>query len=179
MGKLLAEIFKRLLRRPPTRGPAPKPPAKPSGAKGKADRQGAAGKKGTPCAGCNKPARRHDPCKTKGSDPKKYTNTMIDPDVSDVVSSEVNDIIAGKLEKVGEYWTAPSGRRYGQHNNSIHPVDGPGLQNITRMQHTLNKQLNDKGLDGAKKMIDTLQSKGILSKEQVDQVVNLWKKCKK
>ncbi|MCG7509266.1 hypothetical protein [Mesorhizobium retamae] len=46
-----------MLRRPPTRGPAPKPPAKPSGAKGKADEGGDAAKKRGGCAGACKKSR--------------------------------------------------------------------------------------------------------------------------
>jgi hypothetical protein len=165
---------------PTPKAPAPKAPAKPNAAKDKADNVGdAAKKRGLACKGCTKPNRRHDPCKTKSGDFTKDKNSMVDPDHAGAVGKEIDDIIAGGLEKQGEFWTAASGRRYSSHDNTLFPVDGPGIKSVDRMQHQLIKELNTKGLDGTQKMIDALKAKGILSEEKIKDAVNLWKKCGK
>ncbi|MEL6587029.1 MAG: hypothetical protein AAFY65_15430 [Pseudomonadota bacterium] len=102
---------------------------------------------------------------------------MIDPDVSDAVNGEIDDIIAGNVEKSGEVWTAPSGRRYGRHNDSLHPIDGPGIQKLSRPQHQLLKEMNNRGIDGAQRMADRLQEIGQLSADDVKAVRDLKRKC--
>ena len=104
---------------------------------------------------------------------------MVDPDVADAVNGELNDIIAGNVEKSEGVWTTASGRRFGEHGGTLFPMDGPGVTNINRMQHQLIKELNNKGLDGAKGMMDALKNKGILSDAQIKQATELWKKCRK
>lgn len=102
---------------------------------------------------------------------------MVDPDHRAEVDAEINKILAGNIERTGEYWVAPSGRRYGQHNDSLHPVDGPGVVSLSRMQHQVAKELNNKGLDGAGRMMDALRERGILSSEQIEEVLELCRKC--
>ena len=104
---------------------------------------------------------------------------MVDPDIATDVGREIDDIIAGNVEKVGDTWTAPSGRSYGEHGGTLFPKNGPGITNISRPQHQVMKELNNKGLDGAQKMIDALTAKGDLSPEDVKEVTEIWKKCKK
>ncbi|CTQ34807.1 hypothetical protein JAN5088_03603 [Jannaschia rubra] len=102
---------------------------------------------------------------------------MADPDHKPQIDAEIDEIVAGNVEKVGEHWIAPSGRRYARHNDSLHPVDGPGIVDLSRMQHQLVKELNNKGLDGAGRMMDALRQRGILTADEVAQVVDLWNKC--
>jgi hypothetical protein len=178
--RILWEAMKRSPKRVPAPKAPPKAPSKPSTAKKKADDAGdTAKKRGVACKGCNRPNRRHDPCKAKGKDFTKDQNSMIDPDYAGVVNKEIDDIIAGGIEKQGEFWTAPSGRRYSSHDNALFPVDGPGIKNVDRMQHQVIKELNNKGLDGTKQMMEALKKKGILSEAKIKEAVNLWKKCGK
>ena len=174
MGALLKLLRELLKRKPPTRTP----PRRPNDAGNSADRRGSPQpRRGTPCAGCRRPNRRHDPCRTRGNDPTKTNNSMIDPDRKPEIDAEIDEIIAGNVEKVGEHWIAPSGRRYGRHNDALHPVDGPGIVDFTRPQHQLIKELNNKGLDGSARMMERFQELGMLTPEQVEQVTEIWRRC--
>lgn len=102
---------------------------------------------------------------------------MVDPDHRRAVDAEIDEIIAGNVEKVGEHWRAPSGRRYGRHNDALYPVDGPGIVNLSRPQHQLVKELNNKGLDGARQMADRLVEIGQMSEAEAEAVRRLWRKC--
>jgi hypothetical protein len=181
MWKLL-EIIWKVMKGAPKRAPAPKvppkPPVKPGAAKKKADEGGDATKaRKVACKGCKRPNRRHDPCKAKGGDPSKDANSMVDPDVADTVSQELDDVIAGNLPKTGEFWTAASGRRYGAHGDALFPVDGPGITNFDRLQHQYNVRLNTVGYEQANYELE--RRGNLLSAEKKKQVEEMWKKCKK
>lgn len=129
------------------------------------------------CKGCRRINRRHDPCRAKGKSPSKAQNTMIDPDVSDSVSAEIDDIIAGNVNKVGQHWITKSGRRFAEHDGTLFPVDGPGLVNFDRLQHQYNVRLNTVGFEQANYELERRGSP--LSEEKKRQVEQLWQKCKK
>lgn len=102
---------------------------------------------------------------------------MVDPDHVDSVNSELDDIIAGNVEKSGEFWKTASGRRYGAHDGTMFPVDGPGISNFDRVQHQYNVRLNTVGYEQAN---FELEKRGnILSEEKKKQVEEVWKKCRK
>ena len=173
MGSLIKKLIQMMLKRPPKKQPAP-----PAAAKKKAETQGSSAKpRGTPCRNCKKPNRRHDPCKTKGNDPTKEKNSMIDPDHADDVAKDIDNIIDGNVPKTGENWTV-NGRTYGQHDGALHPVSGPGITPLNRMQHQVVKQMNTDPVNGGK-FADALKNKGILSEKEIDEAMELWKKCKK
>jgi hypothetical protein len=173
MLKVVFEVLKKVFTRTPK-----KVPKKPDAAKKGADEAGDAAKlRKIACKGCKRPNRRHDPCKTKGGDPSKDNNSMIDPDIADAVSGEIDDIIAGNVEKVGEFWQAASGRRYGSHADTLFPVDGPGVTNLDRLQHQYNVRLNTVGYDQANYELE--RRGNILSADKKKQVEDIWKKCKK
>jgi hypothetical protein len=181
--KLILQLLKGGVRRPPAPRPAPaKPPAQPRQAQQKADQQGNAARQRNNCSGnCSslkKPVRRHDPCRTKGGDPTKERNSMIDPDYKDAINRDLDDIIAGKVQKTGETWNV-NGRSYGMHNGSLHPVSGPGIVDLSRPQHQLIQQLNGNSLENARKFGDAMKRKGIMDQDAIDTVMELWRKCKK
>lgn len=99
---------------------------------------------------------------------------MIDPDHKDAIKRDLDDIIAGKVQKAGETWTA-NGRTYGMHNGSLHPVSGPGIVDLSRPQHQLIQQLNGNSLENAKKFSEAMKKKGILDQQAIDTVMELWR----
>lgn len=126
---------------------------------------------------CDGPNQRHDPCKTRGKDRTKEDNTMIDPDYRDTINGDIDKIRSGRVEKVGETWTVEN-RTYMRHDNSIHPVGGSeGTVDFNRMQHQLNKQLND-STKLPTQFMDNLVKNGILTVAQINEVLQLWSKCK-
>lgn len=128
------------------------------------------------CATCEPPNRRHDPCRTKKNDPTKDNNTVWDPEIEQQVRNEIGKIQRGEVPKVNGDWTI-NGRTYGRHNNSIFPKNGTGFTNLSRMEHQFLKQLNGKSYADAMKAAENLKAKGILTQEQIDKVLELWKKC--
>ncbi len=187
--RALLQLLKGGVRRPPVRPmppkpttPPAKPPAKPQQAQQKADQQGNSSQQRNNCNGnCSplkKPVRRHDPCKTKGGDPTKERNSMIDPDHRQAINSDLDNIIAGKVPKAGETWTV-GGRSYGMHNGSLHPVSGPGIVDLSRPQHQLIQQLNGNTPEKAQKFAEAMKNKGIMDQKAIDTVMELWRKCSK
>ncbi|WP_437838186.1 PAAR-like domain-containing protein [Sorangium sp. So ce1153] len=121
-----------------------------------------------------KPNRRHDPCKTKGKDPTKEQNSMLDPDVD--VKADFDKIGKGDFVKQGDNIIV-NGRTYGYHadTGTTYPISGPGVVDMDRAQHQLLKQLNSKSLDDAMKFAANFPG---LDEAKIKQVLELWKKCK-
>lgn len=122
------------------------------------------------------PNRRHDPCRTRGGDQTKAQNTMWDPDYELMVRGEVDAIQTGKVPKVNGTWTI-NGRTYGMHGKSLHPISGPGFTNLSRMQHQVVKMLNSKGYEGGAEFAKNLMERGLLSQDELDEVLHIWRKC--
>ncbi|MFY1714039.1 hypothetical protein J3366_21445 [Tritonibacter mobilis] len=121
-----------------------------------------------------RPVRRHDPCKTKGKDPTKAMNSMIDPEID--VSEDLAKISRGQYEMVGEDILV-NGRTYGFHveTGTTYPKSGPGITNVDRAQHQLIKQLNTQPFENAMKFAENFPS---LDEEKIAQVLEIWRKCK-
>jgi len=119
------------------------------------------------------PARRHDPCKTKGNDPTKERNSMLDPDVD--VAGDIDAMKSGNFQKSGNDILV-NGRTYEMHaeTGTVYPKSGPGVHQMDRAQHQLLKQLNSQNLDKAMKFADNFPG---LTPEKVDVVLKLWNKC--
>ena len=121
-----------------------------------------------------RPVRRHDPCKTKGKDPTKAMNSMIDPEID--VSEDLAKISRGQYEMVGEDILV-NGRTYGFHveTGTTYPKSGPGITNVDRAQHQLIKQLNTQPFENAMKFAENFPG---LDEEKIAQVLEIWRKCK-
>jgi hypothetical protein len=121
-----------------------------------------------------KPSKRHDPCKTSGSDPTKEQNSMADPSIN--MADDVAAMNAGNFTRAGEDIVV-NGRTYGWHpeTGTTFPKSGPGIVQMDRGQHQLLKQLNSQPLANAMKFAEKFPG---LTKDKVDAVMKLWSKCK-
>ena len=128
------------------------------------------------CADCEPPNRRHDPCRTKGNDPTKQNNTVWDPEISPDVRNEISEIRSGKIPRQSGTYTV-NGRTYGAHGKALFPQSGPGFINLNRFQHQFLKQLNSSGYDGGMKFSESLQKKGLMTQEEINKVLEIWRKC--
>lgn len=72
----------------------------------------------------------------------------------------------GESIRQGEFFHTSSGRVYGLHENSIHPVSGPGTVNITSAEYNVLISAKKKGLENARKTLDIMTQKGIFTAEQ-------------
>lgn len=127
------------------------------------------------CADCEPPNRRHDPCRTRNNDPTKENNTVWDPEISGDVRREIDMIKRGQVPRSGNSYTV-NGRTYGLHGKSLFPQSGTGFTNLNRPQHQLLKALNTNP-QNAMRMAEALRSKGILTQAQIDQVLEIQRKC--
>lgn len=164
MGAII-RILKAIFSKGGKAAPKAKPKATPPGCKG----------------GCGKlpktalkPNRRHDPCKTKGSDQTKEENSMFDPDVD--VSGDIPAMNAGNFTRAGEDIVV-NGRTYGWHpeTGTTYPKSGPGIVKMDRAQHQLLKQLNTAPFENAMKFAKNMPG---LDPKKIEAVMKLWKKCK-
>lgn len=121
------------------------------------------------------PVRRHNPCKTRGKDPTKEANTMLDPDVD--ISSDLDALNRGDFTREGEDYIVGQ-RRYGYHpdTGTVFPKTGPGTIQVSRAQHQLLKQLNSNSYEAAMKFAKHFPG---LDQKDIEQVLEIWEKCKK
>lgn len=99
---------------------------------------------------------------------------MTDPDLD--IGPDIDKINAGDFIQEGEDYIVGE-RRYGMHpdTGTVFPKSGPGLVNVDRAQHKLLKQLNSGTFDDA--MNFAKHAPG-LDQAKIDQVLEIWKKCK-
>lgn len=128
------------------------------------------------CADCEPPNRRHDPCRTKGKDPTKENNTVWDPEIASDVRNDINQIKGGNIPRQSGSYTV-NGRTYGTHGKALFPQSGSGFVNLNRFEHQFLKQLNSVGYDGGMKFASNLRQKGLMSQEEINRVLELWRKC--
>jgi uncharacterized protein YqgQ len=109
-------------------------------------------------------SERHFP--GRASIPKKSGNTMltVTPKEASVDLAEIRKL--GDGIRTGETFTVTSGRVYGVHNNSIHPVSGPGVVDITSSEYNILVTARKKGLEKAQMSLDKMTERGIFSQEQ-------------
>lgn len=68
----------------------------------------------------------------------------------------------------GESFYVSSGSGYGVHNNSIHPISGPGTVYITSAEYNILVTARKKGFGKAQMSLNKMTEKGIFSQEQFD-----------
>ena len=123
-----------------------------------------------------KPNKRHDPCKTKGNDPTKDQNSMLDPAVD--VNADMAAMNAGNFTRAGEDILV-NGRTYGWHPDTgvTFPKSGPGVVQLDRNQHQFIKMLNGGSMEDAMKFANN--KPGLAGQTaKIQAVLNLWNKCK-
>ncbi|MBD9483161.1 hypothetical protein IB229_09275 [Pseudomonas sp. PDM14] len=109
-------------------------------------------------------SQRHFPHKV--TIPKQTGNTMytVAPEVVARDLAEIHRL--GDQIRTGETFTPSSGRTFGIHDGSIHPISGPGTMNITSAEYNILVTAKKKGLDNARKSLEMMTGKGIFSAEQ-------------
>lgn len=169
MGKLIIKLLKKIFgskRRKPPNKPQTKPTNQKPGCTTKCKLKVKA----------KRPARRHDPCRTKGKERSKGDdkNTMIDPDLD--ISTDIDSLNSGNFIRKGEDYIVGE-RIYGMHSDTgtIFPKSGPGFIKVDRVQHQLLKQLNSGSYENAMKFA---KNKPGLTQEKIDAILKLWRKCK-
>lgn len=152
--------------------PRSRPPKKQQPEAKKAADDSPSPKKPQPSA--KKPVRRHDPCKTKGSDVTKPKNSVVDPDID--VDADLAKIRAGDFKQSGNDMIV-NGRTYGIHSDTgrTYPISGPGVTNLDRAEHQFLKQLNSQNFDNAMKFADNFPG---LDADNIKRVLHIWRKCK-
>lgn len=98
--------------------------------------------------------------------PKKTGNTMYTVSPEEVAKDLREIHMNGESIRQGEFFHTSSGRVYGLHENSIHPVSGPGTVNITSAEYNVLISAKKKGLENARKTLDIMTQKGIFTAEQ-------------
>lgn len=97
---------------------------------------------------------------------------MFEPSVD--VAGDMAQLNAGNFTKAGEDLIV-NGRTYGWHpdTGTTFPKSGPGIVSVDRAEHKFLKELNSKGLEGARKF-----GENTLSSDKMKRVLDLWKLCK-
>lgn len=122
-----------------------------------------------------KPNRRHNPCITRGKDFSKKENTMFDPNVD--FSQDLIELEKGNFKFDGDNLIV-NGRTYGMHSETgtIYPISGPGLIPFDSVEHKFVKDLNTMGYEQAIRKASFTPG---MTKEKVEKVLSVWRKCKK
>lgn len=109
-------------------------------------------------------SERHFPHRV--SIPKKTGNTMytVSPEVVARDLQEIHE--AGEKVRSGEIFKTSSGRVFGIHDQSLHPISGPGTVNITSAEYNILVTAKKKGMDNARKSLEVMTGKGIFTAEQ-------------
>ncbi|WP_238791189.1 hypothetical protein [Snodgrassella sp. ESL0253] len=109
--------------------------------------------------------------------PKKTGNSIFTGTRAEALA-DLAEIKSGKAVRNGELFTTSSGRVWGMHNNSVHPVSGPGVVNITSQEYKTLVQAKKHGKESAINTLNHLQQKKLLTPEQVQRtksILNLMK----
>ncbi|MCO6527143.1 MAG: VENN motif pre-toxin domain-containing protein [Snodgrassella sp.] len=109
--------------------------------------------------------------------PKKTGNSIFTGTRAEALA-DLAEIKSGKAVRNGELFTTSSGRVWGMHNNSVHPVSGPGVVNITSQEYKTLVQAKKHGKESVINTLNHLQQKKLLTPEQVQRtksILNLMK----
>ncbi|MFI8735582.1 hypothetical protein ACIGKM_06660 [Ectopseudomonas toyotomiensis] len=105
--------------------------------------------------------------------PKKTGNTMYTVSPEEVAKDLREIHMNGESIRQGEFFYTSSGRVYGLHENSIHPISGPGTVNITSAEYNILISAKKKGLENARKTLDIMTQKEIFTPEQKTRTTQL------
>ncbi|OCG61501.1 RHS repeat domain-containing protein [Gilliamella sp. Fer4-1] len=92
--------------------------------------------------------------------------------------ADLAKIKSGVAIRDGELFTTSSGRVWGIHNNSVHPISGPGVVNISSLEYNILVQARKRGKDNALITLGHLEKNKKLSSEKVERIkilLNLMK----
>ncbi|WP_239423800.1 hypothetical protein [Snodgrassella communis] len=104
--------------------------------------------------------------------PKKTGNSIFTGTRAEALA-DLAEIKSGKAVRNGELFTTSSGRVWGMHNNSVHPVSGPGVVNISSLEYNVLAQAKKRGKDNALNTLNHLEKNNQLTSEQVGRTKKL------
>ena len=87
--------------------------------------------------------------------------------------ADLAEIKSGVAKRSGEYFTTSSGRVWGIHNNTIHPVSGSKVINVTSQEYKVLVQAKKQGKEMAINTLKHLEEKEILTPEQLERTKSI------
>lgn len=81
--------------------------------------------------------------------------------------ADLAEIQSGAALRTGELFETSSGRTWGMHNSSVHPVSGPDIVNVSSMEYNILVHAQKQGTDKAILMLEKMSEKRLLTTDQV------------
>ncbi|MDQ0045676.1 LysM peptidoglycan-binding domain-containing protein [Variovorax boronicumulans] len=104
--------------------------------------------------------------------PKATGNSLFTGDRADAFA-DVAEIRLGLAVREGQEFSTSSGRIWGMHDTSLHPISGPNVINISSQEYKVLAQAQKQGGDRALMTLENLASKNILDSDQVARTKSL------
>ncbi|AKU21153.1 hypothetical protein ACZ75_06325 [Massilia sp. NR 4-1] len=104
--------------------------------------------------------------------PKKTGNTLF-LGTREEAMFDLTEIRWGLAARNGESFTVSSGRTWGMHNSSIHPISGNSVVNVTSQEYNILVQGQKQGIDKALQTLDKMGGKNLLSPAEVGRTRNI------
>jgi hypothetical protein len=105
--------------------------------------------------------------------PKATGNTMflISKEEARVDLNEIHE--KGDAIRNGDKFTTSSGRIFGIHDGSVHPIEGQGLVDITSKEYNILVTAKKRSVSDAMKELNYLSEKKMLTSEQISRTILL------
>jgi hypothetical protein len=81
--------------------------------------------------------------------------------------ADLAEIQSGTAVRTGEFFETSSNRVWGTHNDSVHPVSGPDIVNVSSQEYKILVQAQKQGVEKAMLTLDKMAEKNLLTPEQV------------
>lgn len=111
--------------------------------------------------------------------PKKDKNTLFLGSWQEAMV-DLGEIQAGLARREGDKFSTTSGRTWGIHNSTIHPISGPNTLNVTSPEYNILVQAQKEGADKAIMTLEYMtKNKEILNYEQYQRTMELIEMIRK
>ena len=107
--------------------------------------------------------------------PKSSGNTMLTISRKEAAADLAEIYQRGDKIRFGQTFKVSSGRVYKIHNNSIHPIGGPGTVNISSREYKILKLAKKSGFENAEKNMNIQIREGFLTQDEYDRTKELLK----
>jgi type VI secretion system secreted protein VgrG len=104
--------------------------------------------------------------------PKAAGNSLFIGHRADAVA-DLAQIRAGLAVRNGTEFTTTSGRLWGVHETSVHPISGPDIVNVTSQEYKVLTQAQKQGSERALMTLENLANKNILDTQQIERTKSL------
>lgn len=98
--------------------------------------------------------------------PKKTGNSLF-VGKREEVAGDLAEIRSGTAVRNGDQFTTSSGRVWGIHNSSVHPISGPGVVNVTSAEYNILVQAQKQGAERAILTMQHMAERNLLTLEQI------------